>query len=147
MTTISQLLKQKGHGYFAIGPEDTVYTAIRIMADEDIGSLLVVENGLLVGMFTERDYAREVALKGKTSPSTRVSEVMSTDIVCVGPQETVETCMGLMTRERIRHLPATDGETIIGIVSIGDLVKSIIDEQRHTIDLLEGYIHGELYMH
>jgi CBS domain-containing protein len=142
MTSINQILKVKGHDVFAIGPEETVYAAIKLMADKDIGSLLVMENASLVGIFTERQYARDVMLKGRTSPSTLVRDIMETP-VAVEPDETVEACLVVMTEERVRHLPVIDGDRVVGIVSIGDLVKSVIDEQQFTIGQLEAYIHGE----
>jgi len=140
MTTINQLLKAKGHGYLCVGPDDTVYAAIKLMADEDVGSLLVMDGDVLVGIVTERHYARDVMLKGRTSPQTLVRDIMETQVACVEPNETVEACLRLMTEERVRHLPVVDGGRVAGIVSIGDLVKSIIDEQRFTIVQLETYI-------
>ncbi len=147
MTTIHQLLKVKGHGYLSVGPDETVYAAIKLMADEDVGSLLVMDGDALVGIITERHYARDVMLKGRTSPKTRVHDIMETQVTCVEPEETIEACLSLMTRERVRHLPVVEGDRVIGIVSIGDLVKSVIDEQRFTIDQLETYIHGEALTH
>jgi CBS domain-containing protein len=144
---VNQLLKVKGHDYFFVAPEETVYTAIKIMADKDIGSLLVMDGDALIGMFTERHYARDVVLKGRTSPQTLVREIMETRVACVGPEQTVEECLALMTRECVRHLPVIDGQRVVGIISIGDLVKSIIDDQRFTIDQLETYIHGEPAVH
>ncbi len=147
MTTINQLLNVKGHGYLSVGPDETVYAAIKLMADEDVGSLLVMDGDALVGIVTERHYARDVMLKGRTSPQTLVRDIMETEVACVEPNETVETCLRLMTEERVRHLPVVDDGRVVGIVSIGDLVKSIIDEQRFTIDQLETYIHGERITH
>jgi len=143
MTTIHQLLKVKGHGYVAVGPNETVYAAIKLMADQDIGSLLVVDGDALVGIVTERHYARDVMLKGRTSPRTPVRDIMETQVPCVKPSQTTEACLALMTHECVRHLPVIDGGRVVGIVSIGDLVKSIIDDQHHTIDQLETYIHGD----
>ena len=143
MTTIHQVLKVKGRDYVAIGPDETVYVAIKLMADRDIGSLLVMDAGALVGIVTERHYARDVMLKGRTSPQTIVRDIMETQVPCAEPGQTIEACLGLMTQERVRHLPVVDGGRVVGIVSIGDLVKSIIDDQAHTIDQLETYIHGE----
>ncbi|HKZ97192.1 MAG TPA: CBS domain-containing protein [Hyphomicrobiaceae bacterium] len=147
MTTINQLLTVKGHDYFSVGPEQTVYAAIKLMADRDVGSLLVMEGGVLAGIVTERHYARDVMLKGRTSPQTLVREIMETEVACVEPDKTVEACLELMTRERVRHLPVVDGGRVVGIVSIGDLVKNIIEDQRFTIDQLENYIHGETASH
>jgi len=143
MTTIHQLLKVKGRSYVAVGPNETVYAAIKLMADQDIGSLLVVDGDALVGIITERHYARDVMLKGRTSPQTLVRDIMEMQVPCVEPNQTTEACLALMTQERVRHLPVTDGGRVVGIVSIGDLVKSIIDDQHHTIDQLETYIHGD----
>jgi CBS domain-containing protein len=147
MTTINQLLKVKGQGYLSVGPDETVYEAIKLMADEDVGSLLVMDGDALVGIVTERHYARDVILKGRTSPQTLVRDIMETEVACVEPDETVEACLRLMTEERVRHLPVVGAGRVVGIISIGDLVKSIIDEQRFTIDQLETYIHGERIMH
>ena len=140
MTTINQLLKVKGHGYLSVGPDETVYAVIKLMADEDVGSLLVMDGDALVGIVTERHYARDVMLKGRTSPQTLVRDIMETQVACVEPNETVEACLELMTEERVRHLPVVDDGRVVGIVSIGDLVKSVIDEQRFTINQLETYI-------
>ena len=142
MTSIHQVLKLKRRDLFSIAPDETVYAAVAIMAEKDIGSLLVTDDGNLVGIFTERDYAREIVLKGRTSAQTLVRDIMRTDFVCVEPDVSVETCMELMTQYRVRHLPVVDGERLVGIVSIGDLVKSIIDDQRFTIEQLESFIHG-----
>lgn len=143
MTTITQLLKVKGHAFVSIGTEQTVYAAIETMAEKDIGSLLVMEDGALVGVLTERHYVRDVILKGRTSPQTLVAEIMERAFPVVEPGATVEACLELMTSERVRHLPVLDCGQVVGVVSIGDLVKSVIDEQRFTIDQLEGYIQGE----
>ena len=147
MTMINQLLKVKGRGYFSVGPDETVYAAIEKMAEEDIGSVLVMDRATLVGIFTERDYARNVVLKGRSSPQTLVRDIMSTPVVYVEPDDTVEKCLALMTEERVRHLPVVQDKAVVGIISIGDLVKSIIDDQHFTIDQLETYIRGELYVH
>ncbi len=147
MTTINQLLKVKGRDYFSVGPEETVYAAIKLMADHDVGSLLVMDGDVLVGIVTERHYARDIVLKGRTSPQTLVRNIMETEVVCDEPDEPVEACLELMTQERVRHLPVIDGDRVVGIVSIGDLVKSIIDDQRLTINQLEGYIHGAPALH
>ena len=142
MAPINQILKAKGHEVFSIGPEETVYAAIELMADKDVGSLLVMDGMRLVGILTERHYARDVILKGRTSPQTLVRDIMETPVV-VEPNETVEACLAVMTEQRVRHLPVIDSDRVVGIVSIGDLVKSVIDEQRFTIGQLEAYIHGE----
>lgn len=147
MTTINQLLKIKGHDLYSVGPEETVYAAIKLMAEKDVGSLMVMDGEMLVGIFTERDYARDVLLKGRTSLQALVRDIMKIQVTCVEPDETVESCMELMTRERVRHLPVIEGGRVVGIVSIGDLVKSIIDDQRFAIGQLEGYIHGAVLLH
>lgn len=147
MTMINQLLKVKGRGYFSVGPDETVYSAIQKMAEKNIGSVLVMDGATLVGIFTERDYARNVVLKGRSSPETLVRDIMSTQVAYVEPDDTVEKCLALMTEKRVRHLPVVQDEGVVGIISIGDLVKSIIDDQRFTIDQLETYISGEVYVH
>jgi CBS domain-containing protein len=147
MTSIYQVLKLKGRDVLSIAPYETVYAAVALMAEADVGALLVIDDGKFVGIFTERDYAREVVLKGRMSPQTFVRDIMSTDCVCVQSDVSVETCMELMTKYRVRHLPVVDNDKLAGIVSIGDLVKSIIDDQRFTIAQLEDYIHGELRHH
>ena len=147
MTIISQLLKVKGHGCFSVGPGENVYSAIKKMAEKDVGSVLVMDGATLVGILTERDYARNVVLKGRSSPQTLVRDIMSTQVGSVEPDDTVEHCMTLMTENRVRHLPVVEDEVVVGIVSIGDLVKSVIDDQRFTIHQLETYFSGEHYMH
>ena len=147
MTTINQLLKARGHGCVSVGPGDNVYAAVKKMADKNVGSVLVMDGGMLVGILTERDYARNVVLKGRTSPQTLVSDIMSTQVRCVAPDDTVEDCMALMTDKRVRHLPVVDDEAVVGVISIGDLVKSVMDDQRCTIDQLETYFRGDLYVH
>jgi CBS domain-containing protein len=147
MTMINQLLKVKGHDYFSVGPEETVYGAIEKMAEKNVGSVLVMDGATLVGIFTERDYARNLVLKGRSSPQTLVRDIMSTQVAYVAPYDTVEDCMALMTERRLRHLPVVEDEAVVGVISIGDLVKSIIDDQRFTINQLETYISGEVYVH
>ncbi len=142
MTTVKQLLAEKGDTVWTVGPDQTVLDAIRILADKDIGALVVVEDGRPVGVFSERDYVRKVYIKGKTSPTTLVREVMSTPVVSVSPDATVEQCMATMTARRIRHLPVVENGRLVGIVSIGDLVNTIIREQNQLIEQLESYIHG-----
>jgi CBS domain-containing protein len=142
MTTIRQLLREKGHKICSVGPESTVYDAVRKMADEDIGSLVVMEGGKIVGIITERHYARNVVLKGRTSPATRVRDVMENKVLYAQPDQSVEECMAIMTDKRVRHLPVIEQGKEIGLVSIGDLVKSIISDQKFTIDQLEHFIRG-----
>jgi CBS domain-containing protein len=142
MITIRQLLDQKGGNIVSIHPDATVFDAIGKMADNDVGSLVVIDREALVGIITERHYARNVMLKGKTSPATPVREIMEKNVVTARPEQFVEECMALMTEKRVRHLPVIEGGKLVGIVSIGDLVKSIIGDQRFVIDQLEHYIHG-----
>lgn len=141
MTTLKKLLYEKGSEVWSVGPDAPVFEAIARMAARDIGSLAVVEGDKLVGIITERHYARKVVLRGKTSPQTSVREIME-DVVAVRPEQTVEECMAIMTEERVRHLAILSGEQLVGIVSIGDLVKSIITDQKFVISQLERYIHG-----
>ncbi|MGB5695780.1 MAG: CBS domain-containing protein [Polyangiales bacterium] len=140
MTTVAQLLDRKGHNVETIGPEATVYNAIRKMADLDIGALVVTEDGRVVGLITERDYARNVFLKGKASPTTPVRDAMADDVLFVGREETTRDCMAIMTGKRTRHLVVMEEGELLGILSIGDLVRSIVAEQDMTIEQLEQYI-------
>ncbi len=142
MTTIKQVLREKGVRVHTTGPNDTVYDAIRKMADENIGSLIVMDDGKIVGIITERHYARNVVLKGRASPSTQVRDVMETNVLYAQPDQSVEECMAIMTDKRVRHLPVMEGEQLVGLVSIGDLVRNIISDQQFTIDQLEHFIRG-----
>ena len=142
MTTVQKLLDQKGRKIWSIHPDATVFDAIAEMAEKDIGSLVVMDGKKLVGIITERHYARNVVLKGKTSPTTPVRDIMERHIIVARPDQSVDQCMALMSEKRVRHLPVLEGEKPIGIVSIGDLVKSIIGDQKFMIDQLEHYIHG-----
>ncbi len=142
MTTIGQVLRTKGHDFFAISPQETAYEALEIMADKDVGALLVIEGGKLAGVFSERDYARKVILKGKSSKSTTVGELMSSPPICGDPELTISDCMALMTVNHIRHLPIVDKGAIIGVVSIDDIVKTIMCEQNTAIQELENYATG-----
>ena len=141
MITVAQLLNQKGHNVEAIAPDATVYDAIKRMADLDIGALVVVEDGRVIGVITERDYARNVFLKGKASPTTPVRAAMAEEVLSVGCEETTRDCMAIMTGKRTRHLLVMEGGELLGILSIGDLVRSIVAEQDMTIEQLEQYIH------
>ena len=140
MTTVRQLLDDKGHDVWSIHPDRSVFDAIQLMASKDVGALVVVVDDKPVGIFTERHYARNVILKGKSSPRTRTRDIMTTDVVCARPEQTVEQCMAVMTDRRVRHLPVLDKGRLIGIVSIGDLVKATIAEQQFIIEQLEHYI-------
>jgi CBS domain-containing protein len=142
MTVLSQLLDYKGHEVHSVKPDAVVIDAIRVMAEKHVGALLVVENGRLVGIISERDYARKVVLKGRSSDSTPVRDIMTTPVLTIGPEDTVDDAMHLMTERRIRHLPVLRAGNLVGIVSIGDLVRSVIEEQRHTIEDLRSYIQG-----
>jgi CBS domain-containing protein len=141
-TTISEILNYKGRQAFCITPEATVFEAIQLMAEKNVGALLVTENDKLVGIISERDYTRKVAIKGKASKDTAVREILSGHVVHVTPAHTVEDCMRIMTENRIRHLPVLDEKGIAGVVSIGDLVNSIISSQSTTIHQLQTYISG-----
>jgi len=142
MMTIKHVLEQKGCDVRAVHPDATVFDALNLMAQHNVGSLAVLENGALVGLITERHYAREIVLKGRTSPGTRVRDVMSTKVVFARPDQTVEECMAIMTAKAVRHLPVLEDGRLVGLVSIGDMVKSVIGDQQFTIEQLERYIHG-----
>jgi CBS domain-containing protein len=142
MTTLSLLLGSKGRDVYSVAPGASVLDAVRMMAERHVGALLVIENGRLTGIVSERDYARKVVLNGRASNTTAVREIMSSPVVTIAPEKTIDDAMRLMTERRIRHLPVVQGETLLGVVSIGDLVKSVIEEQRHTIEDLRSYIQG-----
>jgi CBS domain-containing protein len=140
MTIVRHILDKKGQLVWTIRPDDTVFAAIEEMARKDVGALVVVENGDPIGIFTERHYARDVFLKGRSSPTTVVKDVMRTGFLYVTPERTVEECMAIMTAERVRHLPVMDDGSLVGLISIGDLVKSIIEDREFVIDQLTNYI-------
>ncbi len=142
MANVQQLLNAKSDQVWTADPDDTVLDAIRMMADKDVGALVVIEDGRPVGIFTERDYARNVVLEDRQSKTTPVRDVMSTRIVCASPEQTIEECMAVMTEKRVRHLPVLEDGKLAGIVSIGDLVKSRIADQEFLIEQLAHYIHG-----
>ncbi len=142
MTTARMLLQVKGTDIWSITPNATVYEALSMMADKDVGALLVTENDALVGIISERDYARKIILLGKTSKETLVSEIMTTVLYTVHPDQTMEECMELMTNHHIRHLPIVENDQILGVISIGDVVKAIIFQQRQTIKDMEKYVTG-----
>ena len=139
---IESILRVKGRGAWCIAPTATVYEAIQEMSDKGVGALLVMSKGRLEGIISERDYARKVILKDRSSKQTAVGDIMTTELVTVAPKDTVEECMRLMTEHRIRHLPVLDGEEVVGIISIGDLVNWIISAQHTTISQLQTYITG-----
>ncbi len=142
MKTVGQLLQTKGHQVWSIAPEAMVYEALKLMAEKGVGALVVFEAGQVVGIISERDYARKVSLQGKSDRSTPVKEIMTSKVVYVRPEQTIEACMALMTDKRIRHLPVLDGAQLIGVISIGDVVKTVISEQEFIIEQLENYITG-----
>lgn len=142
MATVKQLLQGKGHEVWSIDPEASVYDAVELMADKEIGALVVLEGDSLVGVLSERDYARKVDLQGRTSRDTKIKEIMTSRVAYARPEQTVEECMAMMTDKRVRHLPVVEGDKLLGIISIGDLVKAIIEEQQHVIKQLEQYISG-----
>jgi CBS domain-containing protein len=140
--TVARILGSKGHDVWSIAPDATVYDAIALMAQRGVGALLVMEGDRLAGIVSERDYARKVILQDRSSCDTMVSTIMTTDVVSVRPDHSIEGCMALMTEKRIRHLPVMQDERVVGILSIGDLVKFIIADREHLIEQLEGYITG-----
>jgi CBS domain-containing protein len=142
MKLVQHLLDRKGRELISIVQEASVFDAIKLMADRGVGSLLVMDGGDLKGIVTERDYARKVIIKGRSSESTEVGEIMSTNLVTATSQQTVKECMTLMTDRRIRHLPIVLGDEVVGLISIGDLVQAIISDQQEEIEQLEQYISG-----
>lgn len=142
MQTVKQLLESKGHDVWSVSPDTSVLEAIKKMADRAVGALLVLDQGKPVGIVSERDYARKVILQGRSSQETPVKEIMTTRVVCARPDLSVEECMAIMTDKRIRHLPVMEGDQVLGMISIGDLVKAIIAEQQFIIEQLERYIAG-----
>lgn len=142
MNFVIEILKMKGREVWTVSPDSTVYDALQVMADKNVGALMVLERDEVVGVFSERDYARKIILKGKASKDTLVREIMNTELVWVRPDQTIEVCMNLMTDKRIRHLAVLDEGRLVGVISIGDVVKAIISEQDFTIQQLEHYITG-----
>jgi len=142
MKTVNQLLHTKGREVWSVTPVTSVFDALKVMADKNIGAVLVMEGNQLAGIFSERDYARKVILKGKSSRELTVQEIMTEKVDCVSPPQTVRECMTLMTEKHHRHLPVVEGERVVGMISIGDVVKAIISDQEFTIEQLESYITG-----
>jgi len=142
MKLVSDILDTKGRDVWAVGPDDTVFDSLKLMADRRVGALLVMDDDRLIGIVTERDYARKIILEGKSSKSAKVAEIMTTRVLCVGPERTADECMALMTEKRTRHLPVLEHKKVVGIISIGDLVKAVISDQKVLIDQLQQYITG-----
>jgi CBS domain-containing protein len=142
MKTVKEILNSKRYSLLSITPSETVLDALKLMAEKEVGALVVLEDERLVGIFSERDYARKVILFGKASKDTLVREIMTQKVVCVRPEQSVEDCMALMTDKRVRHLPVLQDKHVVGVISIGDVVKEVISEQRFVIEQLEHYIHS-----
>jgi CBS domain-containing protein len=140
MRNVQQLLENKPYRLLTITPTASVLDALRVMAEKEIGALMVLDGEKLAGIFSERDYARKIILFGKSSHDTAVSEIMTTSVVCVGPEQSADECMALMTGRRVRHLPVLSDDKVVGVISIGDVVKEVIDDQKRTIEQLEQYI-------
>jgi CBS domain-containing protein len=140
---VSQILKTKGNKIWSIAPQETAYKALQLMSEKNLGAVLVVDEGKVVGIFTERDYARKVILKGKSSKTTPVSELMTKDVLYVDPETSVEDCMSLMTEKFVRHLPVMEKKKLVGVVTQGDVVKQLIADQKFENEELERYIHEE----
>jgi CBS domain-containing protein len=143
MGAVSKILERKGKLIFSISPETSVFRALEIMVDKNVSALLVTEADKLVGIFSEKDYARKVILKGKASKQTKIGEIMSGNVIFVAPENSIDHCMQLMTANFIRHLPVVSDEKLIGIISIGDVVKHVIEEQKFIIENMEQYIAGQ----
>lgn len=141
--TVRDILQQKGGEVWTTSPQSSVYEAVGLMGEKNIGALVVVEGGEVVGVLSERDYSRKVVLQGRTSRDTLVGEILSRPAIMVNRSDSIETCMQLMTRRRIRHLPVVENGQLAGLVSMGDLVNWVMQSQRHTIQQLQGYISGE----
>jgi len=142
MTTVKHVLDKKGREVRSIGPDETVFDALQMMDAYNVGALVVLDGDRLVGIISERDYARQIVLKGKKSPNTAVKDIMSTEVVCARLDQTVEACMAVMTARGVRHLPVLEHKRVVGIVSIGDMVRTVIDDQKFIIEQLEHYIHA-----
>jgi CBS domain-containing protein len=144
MKTVTHILEAKGSGVYTIGPDDSVLDALERMAEKEVGALVVTEGeGRIVGLLSERDYARKVVLLGRFSKETPTRDIMTSEVVCVSPEQSVDTCMGLMTQKHIRHLPVVAEQRLVGLISIGDVVKAVIDDHKFAIEQLEHYIMGD----
>lgn len=142
MKAVKHILNSKGYEIWSVKPGDTVFDAVKMMAEKGIGSLLVMDDAKLVGIVTERDYARKIILEGRSSRESSVRDIMTRKVLCVAPERTLDECMALMTDKRARHLPVVENKKVIGVISIGDLVKEVIREQKVLIDQLQHYISG-----
>lgn len=140
--TVNQILSTKGNNVYSIVSTISVYDAIKVMGEKNVGAILIIEDGQLKGILSERDYARKIVLKDKTSKDTLVHEIMVSNVITVKPDDDLDACMELMISRRIRHLPVVDDNKVVGLISIGDVVKSIIEKQKETIQLLDSYING-----
>ena len=140
MQTVRQLVNSKAHRLLSIQPDNTIYDALRKMSEHDVGALIVLQDKKLVGIFSERDYARKIILEGKTSKQTLISEIMTKQVICVSPDRTADECMALMTEKRVRHLPVIENKLVVALISIGDVVREMISDQKQTIAQLEQYI-------
>ncbi|MEJ2603813.1 MAG: CBS domain-containing protein [Gammaproteobacteria bacterium] len=143
MSAVSDILNWKGDDVWSVTPDTKVLAALELMAEKEVGAVIVLDDGRLAGIFTERDYARKVVLAGRSSRDAAVREVMTTQVVCVAPERSADECLALITDKRVRHLPVVHEKRVVGIVSIGDLVKAKIADQEHTIEQLHGYIAGQ----
>jgi len=146
MATVRDMLRTKGFEIWSVAPDTSVYDALKLMAEKNIGAVLVMEAGELVGILSERDYARKVALVGKTPAETPARDIMTDRVICVRPEESAEEVMALMTEKKVRHLPVLEGEQLAGVISIGDVVKATIEQQEFIIEQLEHYIRGTPYV-
>jgi CBS domain-containing protein len=143
MATIKNILKEKGNAVYSVSPNTPVFEALQMMSEKDVGALVVVESGRLVGIFSDRDYARKVILKGKSSKNTPVKEIMTSEVVTARPQQTIDECLALMNRTRIRYLPVQQGNELVGLISIGDVAQAIIAEQEKELENLENLGQGK----
>ena len=146
MATVRDMLKSKGFTVWSVAPDTTVYDSLKLMAEKNIGAVLVMEANRVMGILSERDYARKIILLGRASVDTPAREIMTDRVICVRPQETAEECMAVMTNKKVRHLPVLEDDQLIGVISIGDVVKAIIPEQEFIIEQLEHYVRGTPYL-